>query len=721
MSATVLSTPKACADAIIERVGKTLVVGTPLAAGKANHLLNALYARAKENPEIELTIMTALTLERPKPKTDLERRFLAPFVERVFGNYPDLDYELDRVAETLPDNVRVIEFYFAPAKFKDNARAQRDYISANYTHAARDLLDRGVNVLVQQIVDHPSKEGLVSVSCNPDLSADIIRVLRKRADDGEPVAIAGQTNGALPYMYGDAEMSVDQFDFIVRNPSFDYTLFPMPKMSVSETEHVIGLNIASLIKDGGELQVGIGALGDSVVSALLARHERNDDYRWALDTLELEERFGAVCERLGDDGPFEQGLFAASEMVVDGFLDLFQRGVIKRRVYDDVALQRLLNEGLITEEVTPDMLDRLVDVRAIAARLRPRDVEYLTHWGVFRPGVELVDGGLRLPDGKIVEPDLDDPRTKAAIAESGLGAHLAHGAVMHGGFFLGSPRFYQGLRDLSEAQRRMIRMRSVLRINQLYGHEEIDRLHRRHARFVNTCMMATLSGAAVSDGLEDGTVISGVGGQFNFVDMAQALPDGHSILNFRSTRTKGGVAMSNVVPKYGHITIPRHMRDIYVTEYGIAYVRGRTDEEIIEELLKITDSRFQDDLVREAKATGKLRPTYEVPEMFRRNLPEVLADRIAPLRAAGLLEPFPLGCDFTPEELRIGKALKDLKAKVDETGGGLRAVFGSLAPMAMAEHPEWAPLLARMDLEEPDSLEARVSRRLLVSALKETA
>ena len=64
-------------------------------------------------------------------------------------------------------------------------------------------------------------------------------------------------------------------------------------------------------------------------------------------------------------------------------------------------------------------------------------------------------------------------------------------------------------------------MRSVTSINQLYGHEEIDRLHRKNARFINTCMMMTLTGAAVSDGLEDGTVISGVGGQYNFVAMAQ--------------------------------------------------------------------------------------------------------------------------------------------------------------------------------------------------------
>lgn len=71
-------------DEVLLRLGKTLVVGTPLAAGKANHLLNAFYSRAKANSTISLTIVSALTLERPKGKSLLEKRFLGPFtINRV--------------------------------------------------------------------------------------------------------------------------------------------------------------------------------------------------------------------------------------------------------------------------------------------------------------------------------------------------------------------------------------------------------------------------------------------------------------------------------------------------------------------------------------------------------------------------------------------------------------------------------------------------------------
>jgi glucose/arabinose dehydrogenase len=56
------------------------------------------------------------------------------------------------------------------------------------------------------------------------------------------------------------------------------------------------------------------------------------------------------------------------------------------------------------------------------------------------------------------------------------------------------------------------------------------------------------------------------------------------------------------------VTIPRHLRDIVITEYGVADLRGQSRQRGVKRLIAIADSRFQDELVREAKATASWRP-----------------------------------------------------------------------------------------------------------------
>lgn len=53
---------------LIERLGKIIVIGAPLGIGKPIGLLNALYQLAAEDQTIDLTILTALTLTRPRIK-----------------------------------------------------------------------------------------------------------------------------------------------------------------------------------------------------------------------------------------------------------------------------------------------------------------------------------------------------------------------------------------------------------------------------------------------------------------------------------------------------------------------------------------------------------------------------------------------------------------------------------------------------------------------------
>jgi hypothetical protein len=66
---------ESCVEATIGRVGRRIHLGAPLGLGKANHLVNEFFRRAREDKHLDLRISTALTLGRPAWKNDLERRF----------------------------------------------------------------------------------------------------------------------------------------------------------------------------------------------------------------------------------------------------------------------------------------------------------------------------------------------------------------------------------------------------------------------------------------------------------------------------------------------------------------------------------------------------------------------------------------------------------------------------------------------------------------------
>src|SRR5260221_4831170 len=127
--------PDAIADDIIADVGRKLVVGLPLGLGKANHIVNALYARAAADRSIDLTFFSALTLEKPKPSNLLESRFITPVIDRLFGGYPDLAYAAPLRQRRLPPNLPGIEFFFPARRRLHVPQGQPNSNSPDYNHA----------------------------------------------------------------------------------------------------------------------------------------------------------------------------------------------------------------------------------------------------------------------------------------------------------------------------------------------------------------------------------------------------------------------------------------------------------------------------------------------------------------------------------------------------------------------------------------------------------
>jgi len=570
-----------CVEDTLRKVGRRIALGTPLGLGKANHIVNEFFRRACEDPKIDLHIFTALTLTPPRSKNELERRFLEPLTQRLFGGYPELEYVAPLKTGQLPKNIRVTEFYFQPGSFLDSPLAQQSYMCSNYTHAVRDILNAGINVLAQ-LVGKMNENGSIrySLSCNTDITLDLVPLVRQSKREGAGIQLLAQVNPNLPFMYADASVPPSYFNAVVDNPKYTFPLFGPPNRTVDTVEYLIALHATSLIKDSGTLQIGIGDLEDAVTYVLKLRHQENDLYREIITEAGVLKRFAGMIERLGGLGPFEKGLYASSEMLVDGFLELYRSGILTRRVYDHSGLQRLLNDEQVSEEVTPATLDALVEANVVSSYLTSQDFAFLQNFGIFRPELNYEEGFIRLHDGRRLPANLADKHTREEITRHCLGSRLKGGHFAHACFFLGPRKFYDTLRQMERCEREQICMTGIGYVNDLYGDEELKRLQRKEARFINTGLIVTLSGAVASDGFEDGRVLSGVGGQYNFVAMAHELEDARSILMIRSTDEKHKL-QSNIRWNYGHVTIPRHLRDIVITEYGIADLRGPTDEEVI--------------------------------------------------------------------------------------------------------------------------------------------
>jgi acyl-CoA hydrolase len=381
----------------------------------------------------------------------------------------------------------------------------------------------------------------------------------------------------------------------------------------------MALHVAGWIKDGGALQIGIGALGDAVAWALVLRHRNNAAFR------EAHGRLGARPEAPSSLDVFSEGLYGVTEMLVPAFVDLYRAGVLKRRAGD--------------------------------------------------------------------------------------------GAIAHGGFFVGSNDFSSALREMPDAERALFRMTTVSFTNRLNFEDEVQqRKDRRDARFVNAAMMATVFGDVISDRLEDGRVVSGVGGQFDFVAQAHQLDDARAIIALNAVRMSGGRAESNIRYAYGACTIPRHLRDLVVSEYGVADLRGKSDRDAACAMIGIADSRFQGELLARAKAAGKIEAGYTVPDHQRDNTPEGLARKLGAARAAGVLPAYPFGTDLDPDEQCLAAALERLKALTATPMARAGAIARSM--ILSAPSTDEKRLLMRLGLGRPTSLQDQTLGRLICFAMR---
>lgn len=123
---------------------------------------------------------------------------------------------------------------------------------------------------------------------------------------------------------------------------------------------------------------------------------------------------------------------------------------------------------------------------------------------------------------------------------------------------------------------------------------------------INACMEVDFKGQVNSETVL-GRQYSGIGGQLDHVRGSQLSDGGKSILALKATAQND--AVSKIVPYFapGNVTtVPRYDVQYVVTEFGIADLKFKSEQERAEALIAIAHPKFQDELRAKASEMGIL-------------------------------------------------------------------------------------------------------------------
>src|SRR5207244_12910243 len=123
-------------------------------------------------------------------------------------------------------------------------------------------------------------------------------------------------------------------------------------------------------------------------------------------------------------------------MFVDQLLERQRAGVLRRRVYESLLIERLLSSGSPGERLDEGTLGALAATGAGPVLGGAEFAELKAH-GVFREDVEFGGGRVRARGGEWIAADLADPASRARLALECLGSALSNRHVRHARVLLG--------------------------------------------------------------------------------------------------------------------------------------------------------------------------------------------------------------------------------------------------------------------------------------------
>jgi acyl-CoA hydrolase len=133
---------------------------------------------------------------------------------------------------------------------------------------------------------------------------------------------------------------------------------------------------------------------------------------------------------------------------------------------------------------------------------------------------------------------------------------------------------------------------------------------------INTALQVDITGQVCADSLGH-QIYSGIGGQADFMRGASMAPQGKPIIALPSTAETPNGVVSRIVPRLSEgagVVTTRGNAHYIATEYGVAYVHGKSLRERAVSLIQIAHPQFREQLLAEAKKMKYLYEDQIIPE-----------------------------------------------------------------------------------------------------------
>ena len=353
----------------LRRVGKRVVLALPLGIGKPNLIANEFFRRARADATLDLTIFTALSLRKPTGSSELEKAFHRAAGGARLRQLPGARLPVRRCgATTVPPNVRVIEFFFEPGSLLQ-FRARAVALSLGELHA------RGARAAGARRQRDRARGGQAHAWAAPPRSASAAiptsrwtccRRSRSCVPPGSPVVMLGQVHREMPFMLGAAQRGRRQPSICCSTTRATTTTCSRRRIrrcrrwiTPSACTRARWCATAARCRSAS----ASSATRSSIRCCCATSRTRRGAARSSTRAPNAARR---SIDAVGGRAPFTTGLFGATEMFVDQMLDLYRAGILRRRVYDYLPLQRALAANGSSTRVDAALLEGHAAPRARA-------------------------------------------------------------------------------------------------------------------------------------------------------------------------------------------------------------------------------------------------------------------------------------------------------------------------------------------------------------------